>query len=336
MKIVVAAIMLVAAFLAGGIESASAQRCPRGDCATRPNRPTPTRPPVTRPDRPNRPTPPVVDRPSRPTRPVEPTRPTRPVEPTRPNRPTPPVVDRPTRPTRPVEPTRPTRPIEPTRPNRPTPPVVDRPTRPNRPDYDRPHTRPTTRPPTNYRRPRPTYTSRDQLRQIHRDYHRVYSFRAHYYDPYRPYVYYHHNPYYGSIHHSVRYYNPYDYYSRIPYRYVYWDSWVRWGVSYNDGFFYIESYPYFVYNGYRHRYSPVDTCDYELVDGYDNRAVATFHGRSCQSGYDMCANERDERNYRSYDHRYFCAERLDNSRSYNWNYNDDFYSDLDYYDPYYY
>lgn len=306
MKIVVAAIMLVTAFLAGGIESANAQRCPRGGCAdrpTRPTRPTPTRPtpPVTRPDRPTRPTPPV-------------TRPT----PTRPTRPTPPVVDRPTRPTRP------------------TPPVVDRPTRPTRPDYNRPVTRPTTRPPTNYRRPRPVYSNRDQLRQVHRDYHRVYSFRANYYDPYRPYVYYHHSPYYGSISHSIRYYSPYDYYRNIPYRYVYWDSWIRWGVSYNDGFFYMDSYPYFVYNGYRHRYSQIDTCDYELVDGWDNRTVATFHGRSCNQGYDMCADQRDEMNYRAYDSRYFCAERLDNSRSYNWDYNNDFYSDLDYYDPYYY
>lgn len=318
MKLIVAAIMLVAAFLAGGIESVHAQRCPRGGCVDRPSRPT----------RPTRPTPPV-------TRPDRPTRPTRPVEPTRPTRPTRPHVE-------PTRPTRPTRPhVEPTRPTRPTRPHVE-PTRPTRPHVDRPYTRPTTRPPTNYRRPRPTWTNRDQLRQIHRDYHRVYSFRAHYYDPYRPYVYYHHSPYYGSINHSHRYYSPYDYYSRIPYRYVYWDRWLRYGVSYNDGFFYLDSYPYFVYNGYRHRYSPVDTCDYELVDGFDNRTVTTFHGRNCRQGYDMCADQRDEMNYRSYDHRYFCAESIDNSRSYNWNYNDDFYSDLDYYDngydndPYYY
>jgi len=92
MKIIITATMLMVAFLAGGIESANAQRCPRGDCNTRPNRPT-TRP----------------DRPTRPVEPTRPTRPTRPVEPTRP-----------TRPTRPVEPTRPTRPVEPTRPTRPT------------------------------------------------------------------------------------------------------------------------------------------------------------------------------------------------------------------------
>lgn len=107
---------------------------------------------------------------------------------------------------------------------------------------------------------------------------------------------------------------------------------MRYGSNYNDGFSYIDSYPYFVYNGYRHRYSPYDSCNYELVDGYNNRTERVFSGRSCQSGYDACARERDEMNYRSYDDRFFCAERIDNSRSYNWDYNDDFYSDLDYYD----
>ncbi len=325
MKIIIAATMLIVAFLAGGIESANAQRCPRGNCDNRPTRPT--RPTA---DRPTRPTRPDVDRPTRPTRPNvdRPTRPTRPVEPTRPTRPTRPDVDRPTRPTRPdVD-----RPTRPTRPN------VDRPTRPTRPTYDRPTSRPTTRPPTNYRRPRPNYYNYDQRRQALRNYHRAYSFRANYHDPYRAYVYYNHSPYYGHISHSLRFYSPYDYYSRVPYRNVYWDQWVRWGVSSNNGFYYFDNYPYFVYNGYRHRYSPMDSCNYELVDGYDNRTEMTFSGRSCQSGYDACARERDERNYRSYDDRYFCSERLDSSRSYNWDYNDDFYSDLDYYDydDYYY
>jgi hypothetical protein len=167
----------------------------------------------------------------------------------------------------------------------------------------------------------------------------VYGHRADWRNPYISYTYYTHSPYYVSpTSYYSRYSRPYDFYRTLPYRYVYWDLWVRYPADYGNGYYTLENYPYYVFNGYRHRYSPVDSCDYELVDGRTNSAVRSFSGWTCQQGYDACAQDRDERNYREYGYRYFCSERIDRSQNYNWDYNDDFYSDLDYYgdvsDPY--
>lgn len=136
-----------------------------------------------------------------------------------------------------------------------------------------------------------------------------------------------------------------DYHYSIPYRYIYWNTWVRYRTDYVNGYYWYNDYPYFVYNGYRHRYSHMDTCNYELVDGYTNTTYRTFPGYTCTTGYDLCSNLRDSMNWQSTGYRYFCSERFDydSSYSYSWNYDDDFYSDLgdnyyddyDYYDDYY-
>lgn len=147
------------------------------------------------------------------------------------------------------------------------------------------------------------------------------------------------------VHRSHRYdrraYNRYwsfsDYYRTIPYRNIYWNTWVRYRVSYNNGFHWYNGYPYFVYNGYLHRYSTQDSCNYELVDGFNNSTVRTYGTYySCQSAYDQCALDRDNYNYSSNDYRYFCSERLDRDYSYdvNYDYDTDFYGDL-YHDDYY-
>jgi hypothetical protein len=92
---------------------------------------------------------------------------------------------------------------------------------------------------------------------------------------------------------------------------VYRNRWVRWATNYNNGYYW-DNYPFFVYNGYRHRYSNVDRCDYELVDSYDEETVRDFSGYSCNVGYDRCAEVRDEYNYDEEENRYFCSETSDN------------------------
>ncbi|RLA67074.1 MAG: hypothetical protein DRQ88_04050 [Epsilonproteobacteria bacterium] len=55
--------------------------------------------------------------------------------------------------------------------------------------------------------------------------------------------------------------------------------------------------------------------------------------------YDRCSTLRDDRNYQSGGYQYFCSERVTlGNNNYNWNTNDDFYSDLgdDYDDGEYY
>jgi hypothetical protein len=71
----------------------------------------------------------------------------------------------------------------------------------------------------------------------------------------------------------------------------------------------LDGRPFYVYNGYRHRYTPVEICDYELVDRHSHTTYRTFYGISCSTGYDRCADLRDDLNWYEYDDRYFCAER---------------------------
>ena len=122
---------------------------------------------------------------------------------------------------------------------------------------------------------------------------------------------------------------PFSFYRTIPYRYIYWNNWLRYRIAQNDGYYWYNEYPYFVYNGYMHRYSNQDVCNYELVDGYNNQTVRTFHNQLCNVAYDRCSTLRDDRNYQSGQYRFFCSERVTvGNENYNWNTSDDFYSDL--------
>ena len=91
--------------------------------------------------------------------------------------------------------------------------------------------------------------------------------------------------------------------------YVYAQKWLRVTLALANGYHYFNNYPYFVYNGYRHRYSNYDTCNYELVDAYTNTVHRTYHSYSCSVGYDLCADLRDDLNEYEWDNRYFCAEK---------------------------
>lgn len=201
-------------------------------------------------------------------------------------------------------------------------------------DRDRPHN--PRGPVVDHRPPR-----RDRDVRDHRDYrdrdhrrwrddnHRRFRHRPHWREPHRRYTRHTHRPQRDRFDHRRRFSRRYDYHRTIPYRFVYWDNWIRYRVSHNDGFVIIDGYPYYVYNGYRHRYSSYDRCDYDLVDGWDNRVERTFYGYTCQQAYDYCADLRDDLNWRRSDYRYFCSERIDYSYgSYShWDYNDDFYYD---------
>lgn len=120
-----------------------------------------------------------------------------------------------------------------------------------------------------------------------------------------------HRPHRDIQNYRRRYHRAYDYDRTIPYRFVYDNRWIRFSVSLGDGFFVIDDYPYYIYHGYRHRYSYYDTCDYDLVDSYTNSVSQTFYGYSCASGYDYCADMRDNFNYDYRGDRYFCSERVD-------------------------
>jgi hypothetical protein len=109
-----------------------------------------------------------------------------------------------------------------------------------------------------------------------------------------------------------RYNNPRDYYTQIPHHYVY-VRWVQYPVDYYyyNGYWDIDGYPYYVNHGYRYRYSPVDYCQYELVDASTNTTVTTYPVQACSTAYDQCAVERDQRNRTIGLEQYFCAEAVD-------------------------
>jgi hypothetical protein len=102
-------------------------------------------------------------------------------------------------------------------------------------------------------------------------------------------------------------------YQRVVHRrhiYVHW-IFVPVPWYYRTGYVVMDDYPWWVYNGYRYRYNPVDYCSYEVVDSTTNTAVRSYSEMACNVGYDVCAQERDTYNdLEGYD-RYFCAERVE-------------------------
>jgi hypothetical protein len=151
---------------------------------------------------------------------------------------------------------------------------------------------------TNYR-PAPTYYGTY-------DYHRPYGYTSVRYSPYRHSVY---NP---RIH-STRYYRSMDWYNyvaQVNRDYIY-ANWIFYPASgYSNGYYHLENYPYYVYNGYRYRYSSMDYCNYQLVDQYNHQVLQTYWNQTCNSGYDLCSMERDRMNAGTGQFRYFCSETI--------------------------
>lgn len=120
-----------------------------------------------------------------------------------------------------------------------------------------------------------------------------------------------HIPYGSPYAHTVRYHRSLDWYQyvfRFYPNYVY-ANWIFFpAVGYSNGYWTIDNYPYYVFNGYRYRYSTVDYCNYQLVDQYNHQVVQTYWNQPCHVGYDTCSYERDILNDQSNDYRYFCSE----------------------------
>lgn len=120
-----------------------------------------------------------------------------------------------------------------------------------------------------------------------------------------------HNPNPGPVR-VVRWTNPRDYYTHVPRSHIY-RNWVLWPVvfTYTDGYWVLDGYPYYVHMGYRHRYDPVETCHYQLVDGNDYTIVKDFEVKECSKAYDECAVARDDLNRPIGLERFFCAEAVE-------------------------
>jgi hypothetical protein len=127
----------------------------------------------------------------------------------------------------------------------------------------------------------------------------------------------------------VRYNRTFDWYNYVyssfpNYIYANWIFYPATGL--NNGYWNFDNYPYYVYNGFRYRYSTFDTCNYQLVDQYNHQVIQTYWNQICNTGYDSCSFERDRLNDQSNDFRYFCSETIrDNNYDYSTpTYNDDY------------
>jgi hypothetical protein len=120
-----------------------------------------------------------------------------------------------------------------------------------------------------------------------------------------------HNPVTGPVR-VIRWPAPRDYYSNVGRHHIY-RRWVLFPVmfTYGNGYWAIDGYPYYVHNGYRHRYNLVEKCQYQLIDGNDYTVVKDFGIVECNAGYDACATERDALNRPLGVERFFCAEAVD-------------------------
>jgi hypothetical protein len=118
-----------------------------------------------------------------------------------------------------------------------------------------------------------------------------------------------HRPHRDHVRHTRRYTRR-DYYRTIPRTYVYRDRWILFSIGLTNGYYYLDNYPYYVFGGYRYRYSNYDICDYELVDRETGYVERTYYDYTCAVGYDLCADLRDIYNEYEYYDRYFCAERF--------------------------
>lgn len=111
---------------------------------------------------------------------------------------------------------------------------------------------------------------------------------------------------------TIRYQVPRNYHSVVLKRHIY-RRWIMHPVyvTYRSGYYYSDNYPWYYHNGYRHRYDPVDMCEYELVDGNDYKVVSKTGLLACNAAYDKCAQDRDVLNREIGMERYFCAEAVD-------------------------
>lgn len=110
---------------------------------------------------------------------------------------------------------------------------------------------------------------------------------------------------------QIYYSSPIEYHYHINPIFIYRGIWIRYYFVHDDGFFFYNGYPYYVYHNYIHRYSFVDPGFYDLVDSYTDEVYATFYGKNLKESYDRAAEIRDILNNAEGEYRYFCAERFE-------------------------
>ncbi len=179
------------------------------------------------------------------------------------------------------------------------------------------------------KRPRKTYVTRPYKRIVHGvlPYHHARHYGTYYY--WRPFNYYHARYHYITVFHVPYSYTSYDYepisYDWTSYQYyrflhnndmqhALYINWIFRSVEetnqeyQNNTFNFIDGYPYWVINGYMHRYSSTDTCNYQLIDKYSMRVVESYFRMTCNRGYDNCAIEKNKLNLEEKSLRFTCAE----------------------------
>ncbi len=167
------------------------------------------------------------------------------------------------------------------------------------------------------------------------NYHRPYGHRH-----YR-YYYYSHDPYYyHSGYHHHHYSHGYYYYMRDEHPNYFYVHWYFYPTKRPNGYVEVNGYPYYSFNGYLHRYSAIERCNYQLVNGYNHKVKETYWDYTCQEGYNLCAVKRDRLNRRARSFKYFCAETFREQESQyveeqnrTRTHNIDFSRDCDDYDP---
>ncbi|MGE3611466.1 MAG: hypothetical protein AB7I27_17875 [Bacteriovoracaceae bacterium] len=78
----------------------------------------------------------------------------------------------------------------------------------------------------------------------------------------------------------------------------------------SNGYYNLNNYPFYVYNGFQYRYSSEDKCNYQLVDSYNHRVIKSYWNSACSDGYDLCSLDRDQRNDFIGEFKFFCAETI--------------------------
>ena len=114
--------------------------------------------------------------------------------------------------------------------------------------------------------------------------------------------------------HRRAYSTPFQYYNQVnnTYRAALYMNWILYPATGVNGYTVVNNYPYYIYNGYRHRYSSFETCNYQLFDKNNHQVIQTFWNNNCANGYNFCANMRDNMNEQLWENRYECAETFRN------------------------
>ncbi|MCF7813702.1 MAG: hypothetical protein K9N40_04405 [Candidatus Cloacimonetes bacterium] len=110
---------------------------------------------------------------------------------------------------------------------------------------------------------------------------------------------------------EIHYNSSVEYHYTIHPVFLYRGMWIRYYFIHDNGFFFYNGYPYYVYNNHIHRYSFDDQGFYDLVDSDTDEVYATFYGRNLKESYDRAAEIRDLMNNEEGYYRYFCAERFE-------------------------